>query len=144
MTTKAKKDYIYAVGRRRSSSARVRLYKGDGQTMVNDQPIGQYFSGVINRAKWMKPFEISQLTGKHYATIKVIGGGNIGQLGAVVLGIARTIEKLNSEKYRSPLKKAEKLVWVGKPEERNSLQRGNLTCLKIYRQLSQQELRFHQ
>ncbi len=124
MTTKAKKDYIYAVGRRRSSSARVRLYKGDGQTMVNDQPIGQYFSGVINRAKWMKPFEISQLTGKHYATIKVIGGGNIGQLGAVVLGIARTIEKLNSEKYRSPLKKAGLLTRDDRTRERRKVGMG--------------------
>ena len=124
MTTKAKKDYIYAVGRRRSSSARVRLYKGDGQTMVNDQPIGQYFSGVINRAKWMKPFEISQLTGKYYATIKVIGGGNIGQLGAVVLGIARTIEKLNSEKYRSPLKKAGLLTRDDRTRERRKVGMG--------------------
>ncbi|MEK7526682.1 MAG: 30S ribosomal protein S9, partial [Patescibacteria group bacterium] len=91
MAKVVKKDYIYAVGRRRTSSARVRLFKGDGQSLVNDQPIGQYFPGDISRSLWMKPFELSELTGKYFVSVKVTGGGRVGQLGATILGIARTI-----------------------------------------------------
>lgn len=123
-TTKVKKDYIYAVGRRRSSSARVRLHKGEGQTMVNDQPIGQYFPGIINRAIWMKPFELAGLTGKYYATIKVVGGGRIGQLGAVLLGISRTIEKIDPEKYRAALKKEGLLTRDDRTRERRKIGTG--------------------
>ena len=124
MATKTKKDYIYAVGRRRSSSARVRLHKGDGQNLVNDQPIGQYFPGVVDRALWIKPFELSSLTGKYFATVKVVGGGKKGQLDAVVLGIARTIEKLNPEKYRIALKKEGLLTRDDRIRERRKVNTG--------------------
>ncbi len=124
MAKVVKKDYIYAVGRRRSSSARVRLHKGDGQSLVNDQPIGQYFPGLINRALWMKPFDLTELAGKYFVTVKVAGGGRIGQLGATVLGIARTMEKLNTEKYRAALKKAGLLTRDDRTRERRKVGTG--------------------
>ena len=124
MATKTKKDYIYALGRRRESSARVRLFKGDGQTLVNDQPIGQYFPGVIARARWAKPFELTETSGKYFATIKVIGGGKQGQLGAVVLGLARAIQKINLEKYRPNLKKAGLLTRDDRIRERRKVGTG--------------------
>ena len=64
MAKATKKDYIYAVGRRRESSARVRLHKGKEQSLVNDQPIGQYFPGSIARASWMKAFELTGIQDK--------------------------------------------------------------------------------
>lgn len=124
MAKNSKKDYTYVVGRRRESSARVRLYKGDGQSVVNDQPIGQYFPGIIDRSFWMKPFELTQSLGKYFVTVKVEGGGKKGQLGAVVLGVARAFEKLNSEKYRLVLKKAGLLTRDDRTRERRKVNTG--------------------
>ena len=47
-----KVNYTYAVGRRRSASARARLFKGDKENLVNDKPIGQYFAGQVLREAW--------------------------------------------------------------------------------------------
>ena len=103
---KSTKKYTYAAGRRRSCSARVRLFKGKGQSLVNEIPIGEYFPGKIDKTKWMAPFELTDTQGKFYVTIKVIGGGKQGQLDASVHGISKAYDVLDSEKYRQPLKKA--------------------------------------
>lgn len=100
---KTKKNWIYAVGRRRSANARVRLFKGTGQNMVNGQPIGEYFPGISNEVVWKKPFEVTQTSGKYFVTVKTVGGGKKGQLGATVHGIARALS-LAQEKFRAPLK----------------------------------------
>lgn len=99
-----KKDYTYAVGRRRSASARVRLYKGNKQNEVNGKPVGQYFPGAVMQSAWEKPFKLTDTKGKYYMTAKVLGGGKNGQLEAVVHGISRAFAKLDPEKYRSVLK----------------------------------------
>lgn len=101
---KVKKDYAYGVGRRRTSSARVRLYKGNKESLVNDQVIGKYFPGAVMRSAWQKPFELTGTVGKCYITAKVEGGGKQGQLAAVVHGIARAFTNLDAEKYRKVLK----------------------------------------
>ena len=103
-------NYTYAIGRRKSSAARVRLYKGEGQNIVNEAPIGQYFPGVLAKGKWERAFDLTGTTGKYYVTVRVVGGGKNGQLEATVLGIARAFSKLNSEKYRVVLKKADLLT----------------------------------
>lgn len=106
MAKKTKKDYTYAVGRRRRSSARVRLHKGKKESTVNDVLIGKYFPGSVMGVAWNKPFELTGTTGKYYVTVKVLGGGKNGQLGATVHGIARALSLLDADKYRSPLKSA--------------------------------------
>src|SRR3989344_2867848 len=88
-----KKDYIYAVGRRREASARVRLYKGDKENLVNGMPIGQYFEGAVARDAWMKPFNLTENVSKYFVTVRVVGGGKKGQLGATVHGIARAFSE---------------------------------------------------
>lgn len=104
MVAKSRKKYSYAVGRRRSASARVRLYKGAEQNIVNGKPIGKYFPGVIMKDLWEKPFLLTETLGKYYVTVKVVGGGKMGQLNAVVHGIARAFNELNRDKYRLILK----------------------------------------
>lgn len=99
------KKYTYAVGRRRRSSARVRLYKGKEQSMVNGVAIGKYFPGEVYRTLWSAPFEITGTVGKFYITAKVVGGGKKGQLDAVMHGTARAFCELDSEKYRASLKR---------------------------------------
>jgi small subunit ribosomal protein S9 len=106
MARPKKIKYTYAVGRRKSASARVRLFKGKGENIVNDVPIDKYFPGAINKVSWIKPFKLTDTKEKYYVTVKVVGGGRNGQLDAVVHGIARVLDKENREDFRIPLKKA--------------------------------------
>lgn len=105
MARKKKINYIYAVGRRRSASARVRLFRGKGDNIVNGKLISDYFPGVINKDVWTKPFKAVDAMDKFYVTVKVVGGGLQGQLDAVVHGISRAFVKANEDKFRKPLKK---------------------------------------
>jgi len=104
MVKTKKIDFKYAKGRRKTASARIRLYRGKGESTVNGKPIGEYFSGVINKDLWARPFKIVDVSDKYYVTVKVEGGGLNGQLDAVVLGISRAFAKENREKFRVPLK----------------------------------------
>lgn len=115
---KETRKYTQTVGRRKSSSARVRLLKGTSQNMVNDKPIGKYFPGETYTSAWQKPFELTDTVGKYYVTVKVLGGGIKGQLDATVLGISRALAAKNPEKYRSPLKKAGLLTRDSRIRER--------------------------
>jgi small subunit ribosomal protein S9 len=104
-----KKDYFYAVGRRRTSSARVRLYKGKNESTVNGELIGKYFPGAIMRTAWQRPLKLTDLLDKYYVTIKVVGGGKKGQLDACVHGISKALAQMDREKLR-PILKAEGLL----------------------------------
>lgn len=108
MATKSnkKKNYTYAVGRRKSVSARVRLFKGVGESTVNGKLLQDYFFGKINNTALEKPFKITDTQGKYYFTAKIIGGGKEGQLDALVHGISKALNALNTDKFRIPLKKA--------------------------------------
>lgn len=133
-----KKDYVHAVGRRKESIARVRLYHvhpttplmwGDlevkkGSVVVNGKPIEQYFSTAAARAVYELPFRTTNTLGKVTVTIKVVGGGTRGQLDAAVHGIARALTKLDSEKHRSPLKKKGLLTRDAREKERRKVGTG--------------------
>lgn len=101
-----KQDYIYALGRRKTASARVRLYKGSGESLVNGILVEKYFPGEVNKKLLARPFELTGVTGEYYLTAKIEGSGKNGQLGALVLGISRALSKANMEKFRPALKKA--------------------------------------
>ncbi len=124
MINKTKKNYAYGVGRRRESSARVRVFRGTGDNLVNDIVIGKYFEGDVARHYWNKPFEVLELEGKYYATARVIGGGKNGQLDAFVLGLSRALSKIKPDKYRSPLKKAGLLSSDSRIRERRKVGTG--------------------
>lgn len=124
MADKQKRDYIYAVGRRREASARVRLYAAvrDGQTwgetpvskdqmLVNGIPVEHYFSGPVAKARYQLPLTLTNTLGKYAVTIKVEGGGKTGQLEALVLGLARALSLADKEKNR-PVLKAKGLLKV--------------------------------
>lgn len=96
---------IYSVGRRKTASARIRLYPKKGPILVNDMPIEKYFPLEVCKTYYLEPFRITDTLKKYSATIKVIGSGKTGQLGAVVHGLSRALAKVNQEKYRSILKK---------------------------------------
>lgn len=100
---KKTKNYLFAVGRRKRSIARIRLFSGKGQTLVNEMPVEEYFKNVSS-IYFFKPFEVTGTTGKFYATVRVSGGGKSGQLGALVHGLSRALVKTDSEKYKKVLR----------------------------------------
>lgn len=121
---KTKRDYVYAVGRRREASARVRLYKGNKESLVNGEVIGKYFSGKVMAVAWQMPFELTGTSGKYYVTAKVAGGGKAGQLDAVVHAISRAFVAVDEKKFRAPLKKAGLLTRDSRKKERRMVGTG--------------------
>lgn len=96
--------FATAVGRRKTSIARVRLISGDGSIAVNGQPVETYFPSQIARSRYRLPFDLTQTRKKYTAVVKVSGGGKEGQLTALVLGISRALVKIK-EDHKAILKK---------------------------------------
>ncbi len=111
------KDYFYAHGRRKEATARVRLYKGKGLTLVNEKPIEEYFATEVFKSQYLKPFQLTNTDGKFYATIKIKGSGKKGQLDAIVHGISKALTIADKD-YRSTLKKAGLLTRDPRVKER--------------------------
>ncbi|MGB9637318.1 MAG: 30S ribosomal protein S9 [Microgenomates group bacterium] len=117
MTKEAKKkEFIYTVGRRKRSVARIRLYLTKGQSLVNDKPLEEYFRS-IPEVYYLKPFELTKTTGKYYVTAKIEGGGLKGQAGAFVHGLSRALVKADS-KNKAFLKTAGLLTRDPREKER--------------------------
>ena len=86
-----------AIGRRKSSVARVQMASGKGAIIINKRPIENYFGRDTLKMMLGQPLELMQLTGKYDIIDHVNGGGLSGQAGAIRLGIARCIEQINQE-----------------------------------------------
>ena len=106
-----------AIGRRKSSVARVQMASGKGAIIINKRPIENYFGRDTLKMMLGQPLELMQLTGKYDITVNVNGGGLSGQAGAIRLGIARCIEKINPEN-RPDLKQAGMLTRDAREVER--------------------------
>jgi len=103
--SQTRSKYIFAVGRRKRSVARINLYKGKGQIIINSQPVEKYFFGIAAKEIYLKPFLLTGSEDQFYATAKIVGGGKSSQIGAFVHGVARAFNKLDSQKYRPLMKK---------------------------------------
>jgi len=112
-----KSDNWSAIGRRKSSIARVNISIGKGVFIVNNRPIDNYFGRDTLKMVMGQPLELLQLTGKYDISAKVNGGGLSGQAGAIRLGIARCIEKINPDN-RLSLKQAGMLTRDSREVER--------------------------
>ncbi len=93
-----------AIGRRKSSIARVNVASGSGKIIVNSKPVDTYFPRETLRMIIRQPIELIGATGKHDITVKVDGGGLTGQAGAIRLGISRAMVKMDAD-VKSKLKK---------------------------------------
>ncbi len=108
---------ISVVGRRKEAVARVRIALGKGQIVVNGKPITEYFSGVLFQKKYQRPLEVTKTEGKYTISAKVVGGGRISQVDAVVHGISRAIAKIDPD-LRTLLKKEGLLTRDARVKER--------------------------
>ena len=100
MPKSKKLEFFSGTGRRKRSVARVWLYDKKGEIMINDKLIADFFIQAEETLEWVKPFHavgVSHPQSKFSATIKVVGGGNTGQVEAVRLGIARALISYNPE-----------------------------------------------
>jgi len=85
------------VGRRKTAVARVKLIEGSGKILINKRPLEIYFPIEILRSEVMRPFEVTNTLGRYDVRVKVEGGGQTGQAGAVKLGIARSLVALDED-----------------------------------------------
>ena len=104
MAKKAKEVYV-ATGRRKTSVARVRLTEGTGKLTVNGRDLADYHATEHLRRLALAPLVEVDKRDQVDGVIKVSGGGQVGQTGAVSHGLARALEKMDPE-LRVPLKKA--------------------------------------
>jgi small subunit ribosomal protein S9 len=121
-----------AVGRRKSSSARVQTVKSSetisGQVLVNGKPLNEYFPRLADRKKILYPLSVVNSENKYNIFATVVGGGLSGQSGAIAHGIAKTLVIHNpllltrlsraGAIQRDPRKKERKKP--GKPKARKS------------------------
>jgi len=112
-----KSEYWSAIGRRKSSVARVQMVSGKGAFIINKRPVKNYFGRDTLKMVMGQPLELMQLTGQYDIAVNVSGGGLSGQAGAIRLGIARCIEKINPDN-RLSLKQAGMLTRDSREVER--------------------------
>jgi small subunit ribosomal protein S9 len=110
--------YFYGLGRRKSATARARLFKGKGAITINDKPAADYLSE--NKTLLAEVTDPLALVGKQKEfdiTVRVSGGGLAGQVDAIKLAIAKALTVAHGD-LRSTLKKAELLRRDPREKER--------------------------
>jgi len=98
-------QYYEAVGRRKESTARVRLMDGSGKFQVNEKEAAVYFPRTGDLHDILRGFTVVGQDAQRYdITVKVLGGGVTGQTEAVRLGVARALQSINAD-WTSVLRK---------------------------------------
>ncbi|WP_426939823.1 30S ribosomal protein S9 [Pseudarthrobacter sp. S6] len=95
-----------AVGRRKEAVARVRIVPGTGKWTINGRTLDNYFPNKLHQQDVNEPFKILDLDGAYDVMARIHGGGISGQAGALRLGIARSLNEIDTENNRATLKKA--------------------------------------
>ncbi len=111
-------EYYEAVGRRKEATARVRLYSGGtGSIIINDRPLEGYFTRDVDILKLREPLQVTAMENRFNVSVKVKGGGMTGQTGAIRLGIARALLKVDPD-LRPVLRKGGFLTRDARVKER--------------------------
>ncbi|MGM0610220.1 MAG: 30S ribosomal protein S9 [Thermodesulfobacteriota bacterium] len=117
-------DFYYGTGRRKTSVARTRIYNGEGQILINNRPIGDYFPRATLQMVIQQPLKLTKTDSKLDIKVNVHGGGLTGQAEAVRHGISRALLQYDPE-LRPALKKAGYLTRDARAVERKKYgQRG--------------------
>lgn len=109
--------YYEAVGRRKTASARVRLYPGTGKIVVNDKEMEEYFPRLSDRRALLEPLEATGTQNSFNISVLVKGGGIGGQAGAVRHGISRALV-VADENLRQQLRRQGYLTRDARMKER--------------------------
>lgn len=113
-----KKNYFYALGRRKSATARVRLMTGSGKITINEQPAEVYLAGSkYLLSKLSQPFAAVDQENKYDVSVKVSGGGHDGQTLAIRLGIAKALA-IKDDDLKATLRRAQLLSRDSRERER--------------------------
>lgn len=100
------KPYLYGTGRRKSSVARVRVYKGSGNITINNRNIDDYFGLETLKLIVRQPLSLTNNVASYDIICTVAGGGVTGQAGAIRHGLARALLQINDGELRPVLKSA--------------------------------------
>jgi small subunit ribosomal protein S9 len=109
---------FYGTGRRKKSVARVYLVPGTGNITINKVSMDEYFGLETLKVVVRQPLTATDTLDKFDVLVNVHGGGYTGQAGAIRHGIARALLEVDSEEYRSTLKKAGYLTRDPRMKER--------------------------
>jgi len=107
----------YATGRRKTSIAKVWLTLGNGQIKINGRDLKDYFPRPVLQILSTRPLTLTGSVGRFNIEVQAEGGGLSGQAGAMALGIARSLLKID-DSMRSVLKKAGLLTRDPRMKER--------------------------
>ena len=105
MSAKTQSKEFFATGRRKTSTARVRIKEGSGTFVINKRDITDYCKTEQQKKMALGPLNTVDLAKSIDVVVNVCGGGGTGQAGAIRHGLSRALEKMNGD-LRSPLKKA--------------------------------------
>ena len=105
MSAKANPSVFFATGRRKTSTARVRIKEGSGSFIINNRDLTDYCKTEQQKKMALGPLATVDLMKSIDVSVNVSGGGGTGQTGAIRHGLSRALEKMNGD-LRSPLKKA--------------------------------------
>jgi small subunit ribosomal protein S9 len=106
-----------ALGRRKSSVAKVLLTPGSGKITINGRMPKDYFPNALIIQDMQQPLALTETLQSFDAQVKVTGGGFRGQAGAIRLGIARALVVANAE-HKSTLKKKKMMTRDSRAKER--------------------------
>lgn len=136
MAKDTKKDFIFSIGRRKESVARLRLYTNSnpdltigeeklkkGDVVVNGKRALDYFKGIVAKARFEEPLRITNNLDKYILSVKVDGGGQTGQLEAFMHALSRALASLDP-KNRQILKKQGLLTRDARVRERRKVGMG--------------------
>ncbi len=107
----------YGTGKRKGAVAKVRLQSGSGEIIVNDKPLTAYVHRYSLAQMVREPFRATDTVGQYDVDAEVLGGGIVGQAGALRHGIAKALVNDNEE-FRTPLSQAGLLTRDARVKER--------------------------
>lgn len=94
------KEFFSAVGRRKTAIARVRIWPGKQELVINGKPFSTYFKGETLKKMVNAPFAVSEVLGQYTGSIKVSGSGIMAQAEAIVNGLGKALTKSDPDKFK--------------------------------------------
>jgi small subunit ribosomal protein S9 len=88
---KESSEQFRAVGRRKTSTARVLLRPGSGEWSINGRPLQEYFPRILHRKRAEEALKVTEQAGSFDVVVRVNGGGTSGQADAIRLALARAV-----------------------------------------------------